>query len=96
MHPAVRALIRDNKSHQISSIIQTGGQYGMRTMNQALNELYRMRHITYEEAISRSTDTIRFDRSALEPEYYEENTNGNNPININCIIRILCSGRGHL
>ncbi|MFQ5655732.1 MAG: type IV pilus twitching motility protein PilT [Planctomycetota bacterium] len=54
--PAVRALVRDDKVHQIKSIIQTGGKIGMRTMNQALHELYRTRRISYEEAISRTTD----------------------------------------
>ncbi|MBI4583307.1 MAG: type IV pilus twitching motility protein PilT [Planctomycetes bacterium] len=54
---AVRTLIRENKTHQISSIIQTGGKYGMKTMNQALFELYRQHLITYDEALSRTTDT---------------------------------------
>ncbi len=60
--PAVRALIRDDKAHQLSSIIQTGGKIGMRTMNQSLSELYRLRKITYEEAISRSTDVEELKR----------------------------------
>ena len=60
--PAVRALIRDDKAHQLTSIIQTGAKIGMRTMNQALNELYRLRKITYEEAISRSTDVEELKR----------------------------------
>ncbi len=59
---AVRALIRDDKAHQLTSILQTGGKLGMRTMNQALNELYRLRKITYEEAISRSTDVEELKR----------------------------------
>ena len=53
---AVRALIREDKIHQVASIIQTGGRYGMRTMNQALFELYRSHHITYDEALSHSSD----------------------------------------
>ena len=40
-NPAIRALIRDDKSHQIYSIIQTAGRVGMKTMNQALFDLYR-------------------------------------------------------
>ncbi len=55
-NPAIRALIREDKVHQISSIIQTGGKLGMRTMNAALYELYKNRLITYEEAMSRTTD----------------------------------------
>lgn len=38
--PAVRALIRENKVHQLGSVIQTGQQLGMRTMNMSLNALY--------------------------------------------------------
>ena len=49
-------VIRDNKVHQIASILQTGGKHGMRTMNQTLFELYRSRQITYEEALSRTVD----------------------------------------
>ena len=41
--PAIRALIRDGKSHQIYSQIQTGGRMGMRTMTQSLAELVRTR-----------------------------------------------------
>ncbi len=53
---AIRALIRDNKAHQIYSLIQTGGKYGMRTMNQALYELYTANQITYDDALARTTD----------------------------------------
>ncbi|HUV39554.1 MAG TPA: type IV pilus twitching motility protein PilT [Planctomycetota bacterium] len=54
---AIRALIRDDKGHQIYSMIQTGGKEGMKTMNASLFELYRGGHITYEEALAHSTDT---------------------------------------
>ena len=60
--PAVRALIRDDKAHQIPSTIQTNGKLGMRTMNQSLYELYRTRQITYEEAVSRATDAEELKR----------------------------------
>jgi twitching motility protein PilT len=53
---AVRSLIREDKAHQIFSLIQTGGKYGMRTMNQSLYELYRAGLITYEDALEHSTD----------------------------------------
>ena len=53
---ASRSMIRDDKIHQIYSIIQTGGKYGMRTMNQSLYELYKANLITYDDAISRSLD----------------------------------------
>jgi twitching motility protein PilT len=53
---AIRSLIRDDKAHQIYSIIQTGGKLGMRTMNQSLHELCRRNLITYDEAIAHSGD----------------------------------------
>ena len=53
---AIRACIRENKAHQIYSLIQTGGKYGMRTMNQALFEVYNTNAITYDEALARTTD----------------------------------------
>jgi twitching motility protein PilT len=53
---AVRALVRDDKAHQVYSLIQTGGKVGMRTMNQSLFELYRTNQITFDDALSRSTD----------------------------------------
>jgi twitching motility protein PilT len=53
---AIRALIRDDKGHQIYSIIQTGGKEGMRTMNASLSELYKAGQITFEEAVAHSGD----------------------------------------
>ncbi|MBI3267980.1 MAG: type IV pilus twitching motility protein PilT [Planctomycetes bacterium] len=53
---AVRALIRDNKAHQVYSHIQTGGKEGMRTMNQSLYDLYKGGQITYDDAIAHSGD----------------------------------------
>lgn len=53
---AVRALVRENRTHQLMSIIQTGGRFGMKTMNQALFDLYRQHQITYDEALTHSTD----------------------------------------
>jgi twitching motility protein PilT len=53
---AVRALIRDDKAHQIYSIIQTGGKLGMQTMNQSLCTLVRRHEITLDQALSYSGD----------------------------------------
>ena len=53
---AVRSLIREQKIHQLYSIIQTGQKEGMRTMNQTLYELYINRVITLEDALARSSD----------------------------------------
>ncbi len=54
--PAIKALIRDDKVHQIYGIMQAGQKYGMETMNQALYAAYHSRAISYEEAIGRSTN----------------------------------------
>jgi len=62
VNPAIRALIRDDKSHQIQSIIQTGGQAGMKTMNQAVFDLYRSGAITYEDAFEYTPDQSEFQR----------------------------------
>jgi twitching motility protein PilT len=54
-NPAIRNLIREDKIHQIYSMMQTGqSRYGMLTMNQSLFELYTKGHISYEDAIGRS------------------------------------------
>jgi len=53
---AIRACIRDNKSHQIYSLIQTGGKNGMKTFNQALFDLYQKNEITFDDAMARTTD----------------------------------------
>jgi twitching motility protein PilT len=60
---AVRALIRDDKAHQIYSIIQTGGKFGMRTLNQSLVELVTHGVITRDEAFNRTTDPDDLARS---------------------------------
>ena len=59
--PAVRSLIRENKIHQLFSVIQ-GGRLGMKTMNQALHDLYRANLITYDEAVSHSMDVDEIKR----------------------------------
>jgi twitching motility protein PilT len=53
---AVKSLIRESKIHQIYSTIQTSQKEGMKTMNQALYELYQKKAITYEDAFARTTD----------------------------------------
>ena len=60
--PGVRALIRENKVHQLYSAIQTGTKFGMRTMNQSLCELARTRQITQEEALMRTMDPVELQR----------------------------------
>ena len=59
--PAVRANIRDDKIHQIYSMIQAGQKYGMRTMNQSLYDLYSKKKITYNDAYARSSNIQEFE-----------------------------------
>ncbi|WP_395145440.1 type IV pilus twitching motility protein PilT [Armatimonas sp.] len=57
---AVRNLIREGKSHQLLSSIETGGQIGMQQMDKVLAELHRSGMVTMEEALSRSNDRDSF------------------------------------
>jgi len=53
--PAVRNLIREDKIHQIYSVMETSGEkYGMQTFNQSLANLYFKKLITLETAMSYS------------------------------------------
>lgn len=54
--PAIKAMVRDAKVHQIYSLIQAGQKFGMKTMNQSLMELYLFRRISLDDALSRSTN----------------------------------------
>lgn len=51
----IRALIRDDKAHQVYSIIQTSKKLGMQTMNSNLAELVRANKINESDAIARSS-----------------------------------------
>ncbi|MGH8016544.1 MAG: type IV pili twitching motility protein PilT, partial [Candidatus Zixiibacteriota bacterium] len=52
--PAIRALIRDDKVHQMYSMIQSGQKYGMKSMNQSLAELNMTGKITLNDAMGQS------------------------------------------
>jgi len=54
--PAVRNLIRENKTAQITAAMQTGTQFGMQTMDMALRNLYQRGLITYEDAMEKAVD----------------------------------------
>jgi len=60
--PAIRALIRDDKVHQIESSMQAGKKYGMQTLNDALYQLYMGREVTKYECLrvtSKPNDFLR-------------------------------------
>lgn len=54
--PAIQNLIREGKTHQIESAVQTGAKFGMKTMDMALTELYRKGFITNDVALSHAID----------------------------------------
>ncbi|HEX8451004.1 MAG TPA: PilT/PilU family type 4a pilus ATPase [Longimicrobium sp.] len=64
--PAIRACIRDDKVHQIYSIMQAGKKHGMQTLNDALRELYLQREVTLEECVRASSDPNDFLKSVGE------------------------------
>ncbi len=54
--PAIGNLIRENKTFQISSVLQTSKSEGMQTLDMALLELFQKRSITANDCIDRATD----------------------------------------
>ena len=58
--PAIRALIRDDKIHQIYSSMQSGKKFGMQTLNDALYQLYVAKEVTEEECLRVSGDPNEF------------------------------------
>jgi twitching motility protein PilT len=58
--PAIRALIRDNKIHQINSSMQSGKKFGMQTLNDALYNLYMSREVVLDECLRVSGDQNEF------------------------------------
>jgi twitching motility protein PilT len=60
--PGVRNLIREGKNHQIYSAMQTGGKFGMQTMDAALVELVRQGEISPKEAERRSSNVDELKR----------------------------------
>ena len=54
--PAIKAVIREGKLHQIYSLMQAGQKFGMQTMNQALFQAVMDNHLSPEDALERSTD----------------------------------------
>ncbi|MHB9037718.1 MAG: type IV pilus twitching motility protein PilT [Armatimonadota bacterium] len=57
---AIRNLIREAKTFQISSIIQTGGRQGMMTLDQYLAALVKKGLVARDEALSRATNVKEF------------------------------------
>ncbi len=70
--PAIRAVIRDDKVHQIYSLMQAGKKHGMQTMIDALYQLYMNREITREEALRVAPNQSEFLRAIGETPVEEQ------------------------
>jgi len=58
--PAVRNLIREAKTHQIPSMIQTGKKYGMQLLDDSISDLLNRGWISADEAYAKANDKARF------------------------------------
>jgi len=58
--PAVRNLIREGKTHQIASMIQTGRKYGMQLLDDAIMEMLKKGWISANDAYAKSNDKGKF------------------------------------
>lgn len=65
-NPAIRALIREGKTFQITSVMQTGAREGMVTMDNMLSNLYKRRMISFDVGSERAIDPKEFARLAKD------------------------------
>ncbi len=70
--PAIRALIRDDKIHQIYSALQAGKKHGMQTMTDALYQLYMNREAPKDECLRVASDPNEFLRMIGEKPMEEQ------------------------
>lgn len=61
-NPAVRNIIREGKSHQLESVIQTGAEFGMQSMDHTLVSLIKAGTISYDVAREYAVDLDELDR----------------------------------
>ena len=59
---AVRSLIREGKTHQLDTVIQTGAEQGMQTMDRTLAKLVQTGVISYDNAKDYAVDIVELDR----------------------------------
>jgi len=65
--PGIKALVRDDKTHQIYGLMQAGMKHGMQTMNQSLYQAFINKWISKEQALGRSSDQTELLRMIGEP-----------------------------
>ena len=61
-NPAVRNIIREGKTHQLDTVIQTSADQGMQTMDRTLVKLVQSGVITYDNAREYAVDLTEFER----------------------------------
>jgi twitching motility protein PilT len=64
--PAIRNLVREAKTHQIETAIQTGGQQNMQTMDQALRDLHLRQLVSLDDALARAIHPEELRKSIRE------------------------------
>jgi twitching motility protein PilT len=62
--PAIKNLIREGKTHQMYSSIETGANVGMQTLDSSLAAHFRNGYCSYEECLMRAVDKESFARLA--------------------------------
>jgi twitching motility protein PilT len=65
--PAVRNLIRESKTYQIPSMMQTGKKYGMQLLDDSIMDLYSRGLIGADEAYIKANDKARFRQHLKQP-----------------------------
>ncbi|HMA84132.1 MAG TPA: type IV pilus twitching motility protein PilT [Desulfosalsimonadaceae bacterium] len=58
--PAVRNLIREQKTHQLASSMQTGKKYGMQVLDDAIMDLYNKGYVSAEDCYLKANEKQRF------------------------------------
>lgn len=62
--PAIRSLIREGKTHQVYTDIQTGHQFGMQTLDSSLLDLVKNNLVEYEDALAKTSNPQEFHQRA--------------------------------
>jgi twitching motility protein PilT len=63
--PAIRAMVREGKTHQLYSTIQSGSKYGMVTLDACLKELCNKGLVTVDEAMAKSSNPQEFEKMVM-------------------------------
>jgi len=63
--PAIRSMIREGKTHQLYSAIQSGAKFGMITLDNCLKDLCLKGLVTVEEAIAKSSNPHEFEKMMM-------------------------------